>query len=152
MVPELREGTRPWFFEDVVFDGDAADDAVEELALAATSLGDALALVETDVPVVVEDWEGQARAVFDEEMSAVLAAGHQLLALLLAAGSAVVAASEGARDEQRRREWLRAEAEAAAGVDASGAGDPRRGPGHGDGGDAGDAGHGGASQRGEAAG
>jgi hypothetical protein len=144
MVPELREGGRPWFFEDVVFDRDAADDAVEELALAATSLGDALALVEADVPVVVEDWEGQARAVFDEEMSAVLAAGHQLLALLLAAGSAVVAASEGAWDEQRRRDWLRADLEAAV-LHAAGAGDA---------GEAGDAAHageaGGAAHAGEA--
>jgi hypothetical protein len=110
VVPDLRAGGGPWYFEDVVFDRDAADDAVEELALAVTSLGDALALVEADVPVVVEDWDGRARVVFDEEMSAVLATGHQLVALLLAAATAVVAATEGASDEQQRRERLRREA------------------------------------------
>lgn len=112
MVPDMRQGGRPWFFEDVVYDAQAADDAMHELALAATSLGDALALVEADGPVVVEDWRGESRHVFDEEIVGLLTAGHQLVALLTAAGAAVVAASESAYDEQRRRLSLRRDHEA----------------------------------------
>jgi hypothetical protein len=100
-------GGRPWYFEDVVYDLDSADDAMHELALAATSVGEALALVEADVPVVVEDWEGEARLVFDTEMSGILEVGHQLVAMLVAAGSAVVAASESASAEAGLRVSLR---------------------------------------------
>jgi hypothetical protein len=47
------------------FDLTAADTAVDELLLTAQSLLEAVALLETDIPVVTEDWEGRFREVFD---------------------------------------------------------------------------------------
>lgn len=98
---------RPWYFGEVVHDYDTADDVVHGLAYAAIGLGEALALLEADIPVVVEDWEGDARLVFDEQMPGILTAGHQLVAVLLAAGSSVMAAYESAYQESRLREQLR---------------------------------------------
>jgi hypothetical protein len=103
---------RPWYFSEVVHDDDTADDVVHGLAYAAIGLGEALALLEADIPVVVEDWEGDARLVFDEQMPRILTAGHQLVAVLLAAGSSVMAAYESAHQESRLREQLRSAYEA----------------------------------------
>jgi len=103
---------RPWYVEGVVYDHDTADDAVHGLAHAAIGLSDALALLEADIPVVVEDWEGKARLVFDEQVPGVLEAGHQLVAALLTAGSSVMASYESAYQEAQLREELRAASEA----------------------------------------
>lgn len=99
---------RPWYFEGVVYDHDTADDTVHGLTYGAIGLGDALALLETDIPTVTEDWQGYARLVFDEQMPGILAAGHQLVAVLLAAGSSVMAAYESAYQESQLRSELRA--------------------------------------------
>lgn len=99
---------RPWYFDGVVYDRDTAHDAVHGLSYAAIGLGEALALLEADIPVVVEDWTGTARLVFDDHMPGILAAGHQLAAVLLAAGSSVMAAYESAYQESRLRSELRA--------------------------------------------
>jgi hypothetical protein len=106
---------RPWYFEGVVHDHDTADELVHQLSYGAIGLGEALALLETDIPTVVEDWHGDARAVFDEQMPMILAAGHQLVAVLLAGGSSVMAAYESAHLEAQ----LRANLRAAHDVDAS---------------------------------
>lgn len=98
---------RPWYFSEVIYDHDTADDLVHDLTYAAIGLGEALALLEADIPVVVEDWEGDARLVFDEQMPGILTAGHQLVAVLLAAGSSVMAAFESAYQESQLREQLR---------------------------------------------
>ena len=103
---------RPWYFESVVHDHDTADDLTHQLSYGAIGLGEALALLETDIPTVVEDWHGDARALFDEQMPLILAAGHQLVAVLLAGGSSVMAASESARLEAQLRAELRAAYEA----------------------------------------
>lgn len=50
------------------FDFAAADAAVDQLLLTAQSLLESVALVETDIPVVTEDWTGRFREVFDVEM------------------------------------------------------------------------------------
>ena len=110
---------RPWYFEGVVHHYDTADDLVHGLSYGAIGLGEALALLEADIPTVIEDWEGGARVVFDEQMPGILAAGHQLVAVLLAGGSAVMAAYESAHLEDQLRRDLRtaylAEPSAAAG-------------------------------------
>lgn len=103
---------RPWYFGEVVHDHDTADDLVHSLSYAAIGLGEALALLEADIPVVVEDWEGDARLVFDEQMPGILTAGHQLVAVMLAAGSSVMAAYESAFHESQLREQLRSAYEA----------------------------------------
>lgn len=103
---------RPWYFERVVHDHDSADDLVHGLSYGAIGLGEALALLETDIPTVVEDWHGGARALFDEQMPGILAAGHQLVAILLAAGSSVMAAYESAHLEEQLRAELRTADEA----------------------------------------
>lgn len=103
---------RPWYFEGVVHDHGSADDLVHQLSYAAIGLGEALALLETDIPTVVEDWHGDARALFDEQMPLILAAGHQLVAILLAGGSSVMATYESARFEAQLRAELRAGYEA----------------------------------------
>jgi hypothetical protein len=99
---------RPWYFGGVVHDDDTADDLVHGLSYGAIGLGEALALLETDIPSVVDDWHGGARALFDEQMPGILAAGHQLVAILLAAGSSVMAAYESAHLEAELRSQLRA--------------------------------------------
>jgi hypothetical protein len=109
---------RPWYFGDVVHDYDTADDVVHGLAYAAIGLDEALALLEADIPVVVEDWEGDARLVFDEQMPGILTAGHQLVAVLLAAGSSVMAAYESAYQESQLREQLQSAYEAEQSVGA----------------------------------
>ena len=103
---------RPWYFEGVVHDYDTADDLVHGLSYGAIGLGEALALLETDIPSVVEDWHGGARSLFDEQMPGILAAGHQLVAVLLAGGSAVMAAYESAHLEAQLRVDLRTADEA----------------------------------------
>jgi hypothetical protein len=99
---------RPWYFDDIVYDYDTADDTVHGLAYAAIGLAEALALLEADIPVVVDDWAGTARLVFDEQMPAILTAGHQLVAVLSAAGSSVMASYESAYQERQLRSQLRA--------------------------------------------
>lgn len=47
------------------FSFDDADTAVDELLLTAQSLLEVVALLETDIPVVTEDWTGRFREVFD---------------------------------------------------------------------------------------
>lgn len=96
----------PWYFEEVVYSHDTASDAMHELTFAAISVQEALSLLEHDIPTVVEDWRGQARLVFDEEMPGILEAGHQLVATLLAAATAVEAAEESALEERLLRESL----------------------------------------------
>ncbi len=98
----------PWFFERVVQDKGSADDAVHSLSYAAMGLGEALALLEADIPTVVEDGRGKARMVFDEQMPGILTAGHQLVAVLLTAAVSVGAAHESAALEEGLRASLRA--------------------------------------------
>ena len=100
---------RPWFYEAVVSDGETADTALHQLAYCAVSLGEALALLEADVPVVVDGWDGLARQAFDQQMPGILAAGHQLISVLLAAGAAVTAAYESSVHEADLRARLRAD-------------------------------------------
>lgn len=97
----------PWFFEDVLHDDDTAHELTHTLGYGAIGLAEALTILEADMPVVVEDWEGRARWVFDEEMRATLAAGHQLVAVLQAAGASVMAAHESASAEAQLRAELR---------------------------------------------
>lgn len=97
----------PWYFGEVVSDHDTSHDAMHELSYAAISLQEALTLVETDIPVVVEDWQGKARVAFDDEMPGILEAGHQLASLLLATATAVEAAHESAYEEMQLRRELR---------------------------------------------
>jgi hypothetical protein len=97
----------PWYFEDVLHDYDTAHELTHTLGYGAIGLAEALAILEADIPVVVEDWEGRARWVFDEEMRATLAAGHQLVAVLQAAGASVMAAHESASAESQLRAELR---------------------------------------------
>ena len=47
------------------FDFGAADDAVKELTQTAQSLLQVAAVMETDIPVITEDWRGRFREVFD---------------------------------------------------------------------------------------
>ena len=103
---------RPWYFEGVVHDHETADDLTHQLSYGAIGLGEALALLETDIPTVVEDWHGDARALFDEQMPLILAAGHQLVAVLLTGGSSVMAAYESAYLEAQLRANLCAAYEA----------------------------------------
>jgi hypothetical protein len=51
----------------VRFDFEAADTAAGELELTSQSLIAAAALLEEDVPVVADGWEGRFREVFDVE-------------------------------------------------------------------------------------
>jgi uncharacterized protein YukE len=97
----------PWYLAEVTYDDDTGHDAMHELSYAAISLQEALTLVETDIPVVVEDWEREARRVFDDEMPGILEAGHQLVSLLLATATAVEATQESAFEERQLREGLR---------------------------------------------
>jgi uncharacterized protein YukE len=98
---------RPWYFDEVVHDDDTAHEVTHTLAFGAIGLAEALAILEADMPVVVEDWEGRARWVFDEEMRGILAAGHQLVAVLQAAAASVTAAQESASQEAQLRAGLR---------------------------------------------
>lgn len=97
----------PWYFSPVTCDDDTSDQAVHGLSYAAIGLGEALALLEADIPVVVDDWHGTARMVFDDEMPGILEAGHQLVAVLLAAAVSVGAAYESAQAERTLRSSLR---------------------------------------------
>jgi hypothetical protein len=49
------------------FDFAAADEAARQLELTGESLLEAVAVLEADIPVVAEDWEGRFREVFDVE-------------------------------------------------------------------------------------
>jgi hypothetical protein len=98
---------RPWYFDEVVHDDDTAHEVTHTLAFGAIGLAEALAILEADMPVVVEDWEGRARWVFDEEMRGILASGHQLVAVLQAAGASVTATQESASREAQLRAELR---------------------------------------------
>jgi hypothetical protein len=98
---------QPWYFGEVVYDECSALDAVHELSAAAASLQEALGVVEADVPVVVEEWAGRARMVFDEEMPVVLAVGHALVHQLLAAAVQVETTRMAAHDELQVRTSLR---------------------------------------------
>jgi hypothetical protein len=50
------------------FDFGAADAAADQLLLTAQSLLEAVGVLELDVPVVTQDWQGRFRQVFDVEM------------------------------------------------------------------------------------
>jgi uncharacterized protein YukE len=100
---------RPWFYETVVSDHETADTALHQLTYCAISLGEALALLEADIPVVVDGWDGLARQAFDQQMPGILSAGHQLVSVLLAAGAAVTAAYESSVHEADLRARLRAD-------------------------------------------
>jgi hypothetical protein len=97
----------PWYFETVEASYETADEGADQLGYMAVSLGDALALLEADIPVVIEDWHGRARLAFDEQMQGILEAGHQLRAVLLAGGESVSAAYESAQCERHLRASLR---------------------------------------------
>jgi hypothetical protein len=124
---------QPWFFDAVFHDSEQAMAAQAGLANAAGSLSEALALIETDLPVVVEDWTGSARWAFDVEMRSVLEAGHLLLASLVAGVSAIAFHDELARNEVTRRDALRESwradqaALAAAAAEATAAAEPAGG-------------------------
>ena len=98
----------PWYEAEVLYDHGTASDAVFELIFAAQSLQEALALVESDVPAVVEDWTGEARIGFDHEMAGLVEVGHQVAALLSAAALGVDVAEDQAHEEVHLREELRA--------------------------------------------
>ena len=83
----------PWYFDAVATDRRSATDAMHELGFTAIAIGEALALLEADIALVVEDWEGGARRAFDEQMPGVLGAGHQLVAALTTAATAVTTAA-----------------------------------------------------------
>ncbi len=102
----------PWYFDAVATDRRSATDAMHELGFTAIAIGEALALLEADIPLVVEDWEGGARLAFDEQMPGVLGAGHQLVAALTTAATAVTTALESAHHERQLRHDLRAAHEA----------------------------------------
>ena len=106
----------PWYFHRVDTDYRSATDAMHELTFTAMALGEALALLEADIPLVVEDWSGAARLAFDEQMPGVLEAGHQLVAVLMTAATGVNTALESGDHERRLRAELREAHEAEAGV------------------------------------
>jgi hypothetical protein len=99
--------SQPWYFEDVKKDHESAHDLEHTLGYGAIGVAEALALLQADIPVVVEDWAGSARWLFDEQMPGILEAGHQLVAVLQATVSAVSAAYENAYAEASLREDLR---------------------------------------------
>ena len=98
----------PWYFDAVEIDRRAAHAAMHELGFTAMAVAEALALLEADIPLVVEDWRGGARRTFDEQMPGVLEAGHQLVAVLTTAATAVSAALESGDHERQLRADLRA--------------------------------------------
>lgn len=97
----------PWYADDVVTDDRSATDAMHHLAFTGTAVAEALALLEADIPLVVEDWSGGARLAFDAQLPGILAAGHQLVAALTAAATGVDAALESGVHERQLRRQLR---------------------------------------------
>ena len=112
--------TIPWYFDDVVHDHDTAHDAAHTLGFGAIGLEQALALLIADIPVVVEDWRGRARWVFDEQMPAIVESGKQLSAVLQTATAGVMSAHERASLEADLRAELRAAPDADAAADTAG--------------------------------
>ena len=98
----------PWYFDAVETDRRSAHAAMHELGFTAMAVAEALALLEADIPLVVEDWQGGARRTFDEQMPGVLQAGHQLVAVLTTAATAVSTALESGDHERQLRADLRA--------------------------------------------
>jgi hypothetical protein len=83
------------------FDFEAADDAARELELTGQALMEAVALIEADVPVVAEDWEGRLREVFDVESML-----HDTAARTLATDMLLLAAAIRAKAAEAAAAWV----------------------------------------------
>jgi hypothetical protein len=83
------------------FDFEAADTAARELELTGQSLMEVAALLEADVPVVAEDWEGRLREVFDVESML-----HDTAARTLANDMLLLAAAIRAKAVEAAAAWV----------------------------------------------
>jgi hypothetical protein len=83
------------------FDFEAADTAARELELTGQSLLEVAALLEADVPVVAEDWEGRFREVFDVESML-----HDIGARTLANDMLLLAAAIRAKAVEAAAAWV----------------------------------------------
>jgi hypothetical protein len=112
---------QPDLVTDVRADPGAADDLVRQLVATAGGLGEALAVLAGDGPLIAGDWGGPHRLAFDADREQVLAVGHALADALFAAAGHVASVLAEAEGEQRLRERLRAEV----GSDGPRSGGPR---------------------------
>jgi hypothetical protein len=94
MTPE-RQRPPGWRFNAA-----AAEQMARELTLTAKALLDAAAMIQTDAPVVTEDWTGRLREVFDVE-----SAQHNVAAISLADDMLQTAALVRLRAEHALNAW-----------------------------------------------
>lgn len=86
----------------VRFDQEAAEEAAHQLMVTAESIIEALSVLQADIEVVTDDWQGHFRNAFDHEMGQNLTAGAYLAGTLQQMAAVV-----------RGRAWEAAAAQAA---------------------------------------
>lgn len=113
----------------VLFDFSAADAAARELELTSQSLLAARGVLEQDVPVVADGWEGRFREVFDvESLRHAVAAGALAEDLLSLAAMIRARAVEAAAALMAERQATEDRASRPPGPGPVGSGQPRRAP------------------------
>lgn len=99
----------PRIWDDVRVDEVATDELIRQLVATAGAMGEVVAVLEGDGPVIAEDWGGPHRDAFDADRAQIAESACSLAEQLLVAAAgagAVLATGEG---EQRLRNRLRSQ-------------------------------------------
>lgn len=102
--------SNPSIWTDVRWDQAATDELVRQLLATADAVGEVVAVLERDGPVLVDDWGGPHRLAYDDDRHRLVAGARELAEGLVATAAAAAARAATAESEQRLRFRLRHEA------------------------------------------